>query len=422
MKLIVKFNPRIEFSDSPTGFFGGLSEVFDQLAREEVQACSLEGLDAVSYPSFGYHSSDADRVRAFYAEWGGFATKKSFSWKDTYKYSDAPDRRVRRLMERENKRLREDAIREFNDAVRSLVAFAKKRDPRYKKTAQSEEDRQRLLRESAAAQAARSRKANNEKLDKFMVPEWAQAEEEPENEFGSESESESEQDYYECVVCNKAFKSERQFEAHERSKKHKKALKQLRYEMEVDDRQLNLNPSKYGGFKEHDRNDYICLSDMVVKDKPGDTGENNDRLNDCETNSHEPVSHSDCQNNIPVSSPQDFGLDKTEDLSINAEEQRNFKANTSEHSLQKSPVIEEVLAETSLTDEPVIAKKPGKAKQKRAKRAAAETQSQEMEFVCSRCQSSFPSRSKLFSHIRELGHAELVVKPQKKGNRGKNKR
>lgn len=48
----------------------------------------------------------------------GFSTAKSFSWRDQWKYSDAPDRRVKRAMEKENKRARDAGRREFNDTVR----------------------------------------------------------------------------------------------------------------------------------------------------------------------------------------------------------------------------------------------------------------------------------------------------------------
>jgi DnaJ family protein A protein 5 len=146
-------------------------------------------------------------------------------------------------MDKENKKLRDDAVRDFNDAVRSLVIFVRKRDPRYIPNNQSEAERQKILRDSAAAQAARSRAANQEKINNTnAVPEWAQSrgdDEVYEDEF-SESESESEVEEIECVVCNKTFKSENQFEAHERSKKHLKAVHQLRRQMRKEDANFDL--------------------------------------------------------------------------------------------------------------------------------------------------------------------------------------
>jgi len=64
-----------------------------------------------------------------------FSTEKDFSWMDQWNLAEAPDRRVRRcglsypnvvvnssyflrLMERDNKKAREDARREYNETVR----------------------------------------------------------------------------------------------------------------------------------------------------------------------------------------------------------------------------------------------------------------------------------------------------------------
>src|SRR4051794_14659393 len=106
-------------------------------------------------------------------------------------------------MEKENKKFRDEGIREFNDAVLSLVAFVKKRDPRYVPNTQSEAERQQFLRNSAAAQAARSRAANQEKLAEYVVPDWAQSRDEDDhNDEFSMSEEEDEVEEIECVVCN----------------------------------------------------------------------------------------------------------------------------------------------------------------------------------------------------------------------------
>ncbi|OJJ43328.1 hypothetical protein ASPZODRAFT_74335 [Penicilliopsis zonata CBS 506.65] len=240
MNIFSKYSPGMEFSDSSDGFYGGLREIFDQLALEERLACQWENAQSVDLPTFGNSTDSFDEVvRPFYVIWSGFSTRKSFAWKDIYRYSEAPDRRVRRLMEKKNKSSREEAIREFNEAVRSLVGFVKKRDPRYKAGTKTEAQRQEALRQSTAAQAARSRAANQAKLREHVIPDWAKSEDP--GEISSNQSSESEVEHFECVVCRKTFKSQKQFEAHERSKKHVKALKQLRWEMMQEDKQLKLN-------------------------------------------------------------------------------------------------------------------------------------------------------------------------------------
>lgn len=237
-----KFNDQISFSDSPSGFFGGLRSIFEKLATEETVASERQGLDPVDYPSFGYAADGYENiVRGFYASWSSFSTRKAFSWRDLYRLSDAPDRRVRRMMEKENKRFREEAVQEYNDCVRSMVAFIKKRDPRYKSDVQNEAERAKLLRDASLAQAARSRAANREKVpEEGQVPQWTKTSEQSEI-VENDEEIERLDNEVHCVVCNKTFKSEKQYESHERSKKHRKAVRQIRSVMQNEHVTLGLN-------------------------------------------------------------------------------------------------------------------------------------------------------------------------------------
>ena len=261
--LMGRFNKNVPLDDSPQSFFTVLRETFDKVADAEYAAWDdADGDDAgppVDYPSFGTAGDGEQAARQFYARWQNFSTRLSFAWRDRWRLSDAPDRRVRRLMEKENRKAREDAAREFNDAVRSLVVFVRKRDPRHVANTQSEADRQRVLRDAAAAQAARSRAAHRRKMnlgatdgegDADAVPEWARArnpdEKDPYAGEFSESEEESEVEHIECVVCAKTFKSEKQYEAHEKSKKHLKAVQQLRRQMKKENAHLALDDDDDG--------------------------------------------------------------------------------------------------------------------------------------------------------------------------------
>jgi DnaJ family protein A protein 5 len=57
--------------------------------------------------------------------------------------------------------------------------------------------------------------------------------------------------------------------------------------------------------------------------------------------------------------------------------------------------------------------KIGKAKQKRDKKAAQKASGEQSEFICTACQARFSSKTRLFSHIKELGHVQPVWKPAK---------
>ena len=49
---------------------------------------------AFDRPAAGFSSAPWMEVAAFYAQWGGFATVKDFSWADQYNPASAPNRRV----------------------------------------------------------------------------------------------------------------------------------------------------------------------------------------------------------------------------------------------------------------------------------------------------------------------------------------
>jgi DnaJ family protein A protein 5 len=415
LKVFAKFSPRMEFSDSPSGFFGGLNDQFSQLALEEQLACQWEAQDMVDYPPFGTHDDDFETVvRPFYAAWSGFSTKKSFSWRDAYRLSDAPDRRVRRLMEKENRRLRDEAIREFNDAVRSLVAFIKKRDPRYKANALNEAQRQETLRQSVAAQAARSRAMNQAKMREHVVPEWAQSEE-PLADDSQES-SECEVESFECVACHKNFKSQKQFEAHERSKKHLKAVKQLRREMLLENEELNLEPaihvdaSHVEGIAvyadEHDdEHDGVYDPTAVHTQSDSSVVQGYDRSEDTE---------SERKGRLSVSGSEDEKSVEDEDYASRESIETRLRSNSDllQGDDSITPLIEQ-LSSSALNEGPA-APQVGKAKQKRARKAARNTGKSEG-LTCSNCSVSFASRNELFAHInKNPSHAQPIAAKGKK--------
>ncbi|KAJ5210289.1 Heat shock protein DnaJ [Penicillium cf. griseofulvum] len=407
LKLFSKFSPRMEFSDSPTGFFGGLREQFEQLALEERLACQWENQDPIEYPSFGSSNDGFENVvRPFYAAWTGFSTQKTFAWKDAHRYSEAPDRRVRRMMEKENKRLREEGIREFNDAVRSLVAFVKKRDPRYKVNAQSEAQRQETLRQSVAAQAARSRAVNQAKMRDHVLPEWAQSEQPVAADDQEESE-ESEVESFECVVCHKYFKSQKQFEAHERSKKHLKAVKQLCWEMRMQNDELDLesaddssaNATTTKPLEVDDGEDEVYATSQV--DVGLEASKSHDIDAEDQGGSHGPEETTKLSEpNSPTTSHDDDYASREYVETRLRTEMDSLSTGAGDSDIPDHPLSSDLTEQS-----PTL--KMGKAKQKRAKKAAK--QADQPGFICANCQAPFTSKSKLFNHIRDLGHAQPVT-------------
>ena len=230
------------FGDDPGGFYQTYETLFAALDKQEQAASLAAGKDHFkASPAFGASDAPWTQVKAFYAHWGLFATMKTFAWADEYNLAEAQNRKVRRLMDEENKKLRRGEAREFNDTVRQLIAFVRKRDKRF--IAHSAE--QAKLEKARAAAAERKRaaakKAKAEAASAYVEADWAQAEapewlaREIEKEEEAKARKEArKQDLY-CPVCKKKFKSQKQWENHEQSKQHKAAVQRLKEQMMEDE-------------------------------------------------------------------------------------------------------------------------------------------------------------------------------------------
>lgn len=372
LSLMRRFNASVPFDDEPTGFFGISRETFEHLALEEEAAADFDGVDVPEYPSFGSSDDDYDTVvKPFYAAWAGFSTRKSFSWKDKYRLSDAPDRRVRRIMEKENKKCRDDAAREFNDAVRFLVSFVRKRDPRYLPNTQTDADRQKALRDAAAAQAARSRAANKEKMASSGLADWALSRGEDIADTAQPSDfddtEDSEVEILECVVCNKTFKSDKQLEAHERSKKHVKALQQLRREMKREGVDLELDSTVTPDSGQDEARPPFPQSYSLPADKV------KEKASDAHAEEVASV-QSD-----PIESPQTDDFSENDDYAPRSAVQKRIISDPHENpATNTSPIDTDEITSAAMGEAPISSSrskpKVGMAKLKRERKAAVQVQ------------------------------------------------
>ncbi|KAI0404041.1 DnaJ domain-containing protein [Xylaria palmicola] len=431
--LMGRFNKSVPLDDSPNGFYTVLRETFDRLAEGEYAAADWEGQPPVEYPSFGESTDDDAVAKAFYSRWSNFSTRLSFSWKDKWRLSDAPDRRVRRLMEKENKKLREDAVRDFNDAVRSLVIFVRKRDQRYVPNTQSEAERQKILRESAAAQAARSRAAHQEKMSGAddAVPEWARSrgDDEHPDEF-SETEEESEVEEIECVVCSKTFKSEKQFEAHEKSKKHVKAVQQLRRQMRKEDASFDLGAAGKSSSFSSPREDPANgeRPDAADADANETRTPQSDRSNAAPENadSKPPTASSTLPNSDAESEDDDDYASRDAVEARLTGETTKPGVPVEEEEADDDQGITAKMADMAVQDNNnPPPKKIGMAKAKKQKKAARQAAAEQAGHPCLTCHTQFGSKGGLFKHIKEFpDHAAPKIAPSagKSGKSGGKKR
>ncbi|CAD6267770.1 unnamed protein product [Miscanthus lutarioriparius] len=218
------------FSDTGRGFYKVYGDVFDRVFAQELAYARRMGVpEPAAPPVIGNLDSPYAQVTAFYNYWLGFGSVMDFGWAAEWDAARGENRRVRRLMEEDNKKAMRRARREYNDAVRGLAAFCKKRDKRVvdmalKKKAEEEK------RKAEEKERKEEEKRKKERAMAYQEPEWARAEEEEEGLYDEDEEEElraKKEELY-CVACNKNFKSDKQWKNHEQSKKHRDKIAELR--------------------------------------------------------------------------------------------------------------------------------------------------------------------------------------------------
>uniref|UniRef100_A0A0G4F1Q3 J domain-containing protein n=1 Tax=Chromera velia CCMP2878 TaxID=1169474 RepID=A0A0G4F1Q3_9ALVE len=239
-----------DFGDGPRGFFRVFDELFKELFKEEIEECDPDEDVPPPAAEFGKSKTDWKDVNAFYMHWSNFATRKRMTQFDKYKPSDAPNRQIRRRIDEENANSRKEARQRLTRLVRELVAWVKKRDPRVirRKAEVAEEQRkakeeaQRKKEEAEKKKRLERKQAREEEERKWKEYKAAkEAAEAAGEEFAASDYSSFEEEevaLLRCQACNKNFKSEKQLEAHTKSKKHVQAVKALRRKLEKEEREL----------------------------------------------------------------------------------------------------------------------------------------------------------------------------------------
>ncbi|EMG48625.1 Transcription factor with zinc finger DNA-binding motif, putative [Candida maltosa Xu316] len=300
-------------NDSMSGFYSVVSRFFERIAQEEVShgkygnvsgyekfkdddVMNVNVIDEgmLKYPRFGNSGSGyVEKVREFYNVWGNFSTVKSFNWKDEYRYSYAPDRRTRRMMERENKKLRDDARKEYNEAIKKFVGFIKKRDPRVK--AGQLELNKSIKKKQLEEYQNQIRSSRLEKLKKsdFEEQDWQkltpeeledmeqllQDEYDEDSEFDEYETDEGDEEIheFECIVCDKVFKNELMFKNHEESKKHKKNVRQLQWEMKQEGIELGIDKHGDNDLSEFETAESEFNSEVELSEPESDDEEDQEK-------------------------------------------------------------------------------------------------------------------------------------------------
>ncbi|CAO3652663.1 unnamed protein product [Cunninghamella echinulata] len=384
-------------------------------------------------------------VRDFYSAWSNFSTRKTFQWLDKWRLSDAPNRIVRRAMEKENKKARDVGRKEYNDTIRSLATFLKKRDPRMK--AYQEEEQKR--REEAAAQQKakiqREKQELQERLANYQEQEWEKVDEKKyfddyylpkknnngsekkkkkdgdnndDNEEDDDDESEVEESDYYCVVCDKFYKSEQQLSSHESSRKHAKLAYKMKKQMMADE--MDFGFTQENQQEENDNNVTSFIYSNKSKKK---------------------------KNKQKKKMTPDWGFE-TPDIDFTTNDMENkddieqISALAASLELEQpsrrrkrggNKILEELVTDTTLEQdqsspstineekENIVPKESAKAKREKRKEKKKQKEEAENKLICNVCGEPFETRNKLFSHVNATGHA-LAIPGDYKSKGGKSKR
>nr|CAG4641795.1 EOG090X085R [Eurycercus lamellatus] len=207
-------------------------------------------------------------------------------------FGDSKSSYDERLMERDNKKLRDAGRKQRNEEIRTLVSFVRKRDPRVKayiklleeKAAQNvlktkmQQERHREERRQLLEQASASRFAQMSDLEQQLKvncidieAQYTSSNNTSESggsdcdydvgeslEEKSPEKNDSEEDYeidelmeLYCPACKKAFKTIKARESHDRSKKHQDKVRSLR-QMLLKEDELDVNEELDQGEQEDD--------------------------------------------------------------------------------------------------------------------------------------------------------------------------
>lgn len=505
------------FNDSEKGFYTVYRKIFDRIAAKDMEYMDDE--EEFVIPNFGRSDTDLEDVSQFYGYWMSYCTQMSFAWADQYDVREAKSmgRWVEKKIEAENKKCRVKAKKEFNEEVRTLVAFAQKRDKRWKerkrqleakvaenrKKLESEQKRQREERLKLIEESQEKEKANMSayeeqlrEMEARFADEWGLSDSESDynedeyledleegdgDEDGGELEveegAEEEEIIYDdlfCVACNKSFKTDKAMESHERSKKHRESVSRLKAKMnaenelfldgedleehqleqdEVDGSPDNSSKKKKQEAKA-DRKEFV--EDDSEKENEAESEKENDPEKDdslfrlycapCNKSfktenameAHERAKkHRDIVSRIKASEikeNQKNDIEQVKSKAFKKKKNKNIKHSndSDEENSQNEVNVDSTIHEDTNTEEEDDAQPKLKGKKaKDARKKARETNSsqvangtEEKPSTCSVCKQEFPSRSKMFSHIKVTGHAALKNDPSvaatgKKGKKGK---
>ncbi|VDO80127.1 unnamed protein product [Soboliphyme baturini] len=157
----------------------------------------------------------------FYNFWTCFSTAKTYYWLDKHDIRQAPNRRVLRIMQKENEKLRNLARKARNDEIRALAKFVRKRDKRVIAHRKAVELKRTEQLKKIEEHQLRQRLKNLKYVKKYFALVGLAH-------LSNEVSDGIKSGILHCLICRKIFKNVGSFKSHIKSKKHNSLLSSLR--------------------------------------------------------------------------------------------------------------------------------------------------------------------------------------------------
>ncbi|XP_071844757.1 dnaJ homolog subfamily C member 21-like isoform X1 [Apostichopus japonicus] len=425
------------FDDSDQGFYSVYTDVFSKIAEEDKRYKEEDDSD-YEVPTFGNSTSDYEEVvQPFYNYWLSYFTSRSFVWVEQYDTRQAANGKMSKLMEKENKKIRDAGKKEWNEQVRQLVSFARKRDKRVQARKRQMEEK---AAETARKNAERLEKQRIERAKKVheyiskgqkamdeLEADFQQMERDMAAEYGdslseeSDSEESSENDKVNdlyCVACNKAFRSQKAFLNHENSKRHKENVAALRQELENEEQGRAKQRDEEDGEKSRGEEDgeEEPVEQEESKQKLSKKQKKKRRQQKKMQSALEDAMDQEEESPAPLQEGEDIASKLSEKLTLDSQEKPQEETNGIDSAVKHGDetVVTETTEQETTEKEPAESIQRPKSKTKKPKVNQATVKkvpvsSNQDVLLCNVCQHEFPTRNKLFNHIKSTGHALQVT-------------
>ncbi|XP_034478603.1 dnaJ homolog subfamily C member 21 [Drosophila innubila] len=456
------------YGNDAQGFYSVYRDVFNNIASEDIEF--MDGDDELRAPQFGNaDSSYEDVVGPFYAYWLSYSTKKTYEWLCPYDVRDIKERFILRKVEKEMRKIVQNARKERNEEVRNLVSFVRKRDRRvlaYRRVLEERAEANRLKQEEKRKEQLRKRQEQLAavRANKVVNDGYEEQLRQLEQQYGSDSdiytdeddeesddvdegsktadsneeqdEVESELEYVDdlyCVACNKSFKNAKARANHKESKKHRDNVERLRQQMETEEQEFNghndsleateesLADLNLNGNHETDPSDQLDLgSEDSAEKQPNKRSKKSKKSKKAAPKA---VVESEDEEEEAVVQPVELNA-----AASNTEDEDDDDWSRGKKSAKKAKTRNKTTTGKQKIETEAKPPTENKSKPTAATIRDDEAASCGMQHTCVTCKLVFDSKNKLFAHLKKTNHGVYIPKSKPEvegkppGGKGKGRR